>query len=158
MRIIYPGTFDPITNGHLDLAERSARIFEEVIIAVSKNPKKTTLFDCEERKYLVLKSTSHIKNVSIEIFDELLIDYAKSKGINQILRGLRAISDFEYEFQMALMNRANAPEIEFFYMMPSQTYTFLSSTLVKELASYNGNIDSFVTNEVKMALHRKMNK
>jgi pantetheine-phosphate adenylyltransferase len=156
MKILYPGTFDPITNGHLDLIERASGIFSEIYIAVINRPSKMALFTTQEREYLVRETTKHLSNVRIEIFDILLVEYARQIGIRQVLRGLRAVSDFEYEFQMALLNRASAPEIEFFYMMPSQQYTFLSSTMVKEIAFYKGPLSHLVSEPVEKALRIKM--
>jgi len=156
MKILYPGTFDPITNGHLDLIERASGIFSEIHIAVINRPNKVALFTTQERERLVRESTRHLSNIRIDVFDILLIEYARQIDIRQILRGLRAVSDFEYEFQMALLNRASAPEIEFFYMMPSQQYTFLSSTMVKEIAFYKGDLSHLVSKPVEEALRTKM--
>ncbi len=141
---ICPGTFDPFTNGHLDIVQRSLRIFERVIIAVAANPKKKPLFDIDRRTELIRESVSGMKNITVEPFDGLLVDYVKSKGGVAIIRGLRAVSDFEYEMQMALMNRRLDTEIETVFMMPTEEYSFLTSTMVKEVASLGGDVSRLV--------------
>ncbi len=150
---ICPGTFDPFTNGHLDIVQRSMRIFEKVIIAVAANPKKKPLFDIGRRTDLIRESTEHLKNVTVEAFDGLLVDYVKGKKGVAIVRGLRAISDFEYEMQMALMNRRLDTKIETVFMMPSEEYSFLTSTMVKEVASLGGNVHGLVPLCVEDALN-----
>ncbi len=154
-RAVYPGTFDPITNGHLDLIERGLRIFDEIIIAVAPNPKKRPLFDLNERIALIEEAIKGYKNVSVESFDCLLVDYVKKKGAVAIIRGLRAVSDFEYELQMALMNRRLSHGVETVFMMPSEEYSFLSSTMVKEVASLCGSVRDFVPEHVERALKKK---
>ncbi len=141
---VYPGTFDPVTNGHIDLVQRSLTIFDEVIVAVAANPKKKPLFSLKERIALFKEATGGYKNVVIEGFDGLLVDYVKKKNAVGIVRGLRAVSDFEYELQMALMNRRLDSSIETVYLMPSEEYSFITSTIVKEAASYGGDISTLV--------------
>jgi len=152
---IYPGTFDPITNGHLDLVQRGLVIFEEIIIAVAPSPKKQPLFTLEERLRLIQESVRQYKNVSVEAFNGLLVEYAKSKGAAAIVRGLRAVSDFEYELQMALMNRRLDTSVETVFMMPSEEYSFLTSTIVKEAASFGGSVRGLVPEAVERALKEK---
>lgn len=152
---IYPGTFDPITNGHLDLVIRGIRIFDEVIIAVAPNPKKQPLFSLEERLRMIKESTVGLGNVKVEAFNGLLVDYVKSKGGVAIIRGLRAVSDFEYELQIALMNRRLNSEIETVFMMPSEEYSFLTSSLVKEVSSFGGSVKGLVPEVVEKALQEK---
>ncbi len=154
---IYPGTFDPITNGHLDLIERGLRIFDELIIAVAPSTKKQPLFDLAERIDMIRKAVRKYKNVEVESFHGLLMDYAKGKGGVALIRGLRAVSDFENEFQMALMNRRLNTEIETVFLMPSEEYSFLSSTIVKEVASFGGSINGLVPEAVEIALREKFN-
>jgi len=152
---IYPGTFDPITNGHLDLVQRGLRIFEEIIIAVAPSPKKQPLFTLEERLILIRESVKGYKNVRVEAFNGLLVDYVESKGGTAIIRGLRAVSDFEYELQIALMNRRLNMSIETVFMMPSEEYSFLTSTIVKEVASFEGSVKGLVPEAVEKALREK---
>jgi len=154
-RAIYPGTFDPITNGHIDVINRSLKIFDEVIIAVAPSRKKTPLFNIDERIKLIQASVKDIKGAKVEKFDTLLVNYVKEKGSFVIIRGLRAVSDFEYELQMALMNRKLDPEIETVFLMPNQEYTFLSSTLVKEIAAFGGCLRGLVPPPVEKALKGK---
>jgi pantetheine-phosphate adenylyltransferase len=155
---IYPGTFDPVTNGHLDLVERGVRIFDEVIIAVSDNPRKSPLFKLKERVKLIKDAVKNCKNVRVETFSGLLVDYVKSRKGVAIIRGLRAVSDFEYELQMALMNRRLNYDVETVFMMPSEEYSFLTSTMVKEVASFGGSIKGLVPDNVEKALRKKFNK
>lgn len=152
---VYPGTFDPVTKGHIDLIERSLRVFDEVIVAVAANPKKLPLFSLSERISMLKDATSEYKNVVVEGFDTLLVDYVKEKGAAAIIRGLRAVSDFEYEMQMALMNRKLDSSIETVFMMPSEEYAYLTSTIVKEIASYRGNVRGLVPNGVAGRLKEK---
>lgn len=152
---IYPGTFDPITNGHLDLIERGLRIFDEIIIAVAPSPKKQPLFDLKERLQLIRESVKDCQNVKVEAFSGLLVEYVKDKGGIAIIRGLRAVSDFEYELQMALMNRRLDMNIETVFMMPSEEFSFLTSTIVKEVASFGGSVKGLVPNVVDAALKKK---
>lgn len=155
---VYPGTFDPVTNGHIDLVERSLRIFDNVIVAVSENPRKAPLFSSEERIAMLTKATAKYNNVVIEGFDGLLVDYVRKKKAVGIVRGLRAVSDFEYEMQMALMNRRLDNTIETVFMMPSEEYSFITSTIVREAASYGGNVSSLVPKIVVEKLRKKFGK
>lgn len=156
MRIaVYPGTFDPITNGHLDLVKRGVRIFDEVIIAVAPNPKKQPLFTLDERLRLIRESIIDMENVKVEAFNGLLVDYVESKKAVAIIRGLRAVSDFEYELQIALMNRRLNSMIETVFMMPSEEFSFLTSSLVKEVSSFGGSVKGLVPEVVEIALHEK---
>lgn len=155
---IYPGTFDPITNGHLDLVSRASPLFDQVIVAVSNNRSKQPLFSIEERFELIRAAIRPFKNVSTEIFSGLLVDYAVKKQASAVIRGLRAISDFEYEFQMALMNRKLNPNIETVYLMPSSDLIFINSSIVKEIASLEGDISNLVPESVANALMMKYKK
>ena len=152
---IYPGTFDPFTNGHLDLVERGLRIFDKVIVALAPSQKKNPLFTVEERISLIEKSIKQYDRVSYEIFDGLLVDYVIDKKGIAIIRGLRAVSDFEYELQMALMNRRLLSEIETVFMMPSEEYSYLTATIVKEIASMGGSVKGLVPLTVEKALKEK---
>lgn len=152
---IYPGTFDPFTNGHLDLVQRGLRIFDHLIVGVAPNPKKNPLFSIEERMELIRKTFKGNKRVKLEMFDGLLVDYvAERKGV-AIIRGLRAVSDFEYELQMALMNRRLSSDIETVFMMPSEEYSYLTATIVKEIASLGGSVSGLVPRHVESALKNK---
>lgn len=154
-RGIYPGTFDPITFGHLDLVKRSVRIFDEVVIAVAPNPRKQPLFDLEERIALIRNSVKNMQQVTVEPFEGLLVDYARKRGGVALIRGLRAVSDYEYELQMTLMNRRLDRTIETVFMMPSEEYSFISSTIVKEVASFGGSVKSLVPPAVVAAIKTK---
>jgi pantetheine-phosphate adenylyltransferase len=153
---IYPGTFDPITNGHIDLVTRSLKIFDRIIIAVAPSKKKTPLFSIEERISLINRAIHNLAGAEVESFDSLLVDYATRKKSIAFIRGLRAVSDFEYELQMALMNRRLNANIETVFMMPSQEHTFLSSQLVKEVASFGGSVRGLVPAVVEKALKKKL--
>lgn len=153
---IYPGTFDPITNGHLDIIDRAVKLFDEVIVGVAFNISKTPLFTKEERRDLIKAVTKKYKNVQVEMFNGLLVDFAKSQKASIILRGLRAISDFEYEFQMSLTNRKLAPDITTMFLMPNEKYTYLNSSLVRELSKLKGDISSFVPSIVEKNLKIKL--
>ncbi|HWD94529.1 MAG TPA: pantetheine-phosphate adenylyltransferase [Verrucomicrobiae bacterium] len=153
---IYPGSFDPLTNGHLDVIERAVKLFDRVIVAVAKNESKQPMFSLEERLELVRKAIKNIPSAEADTFDSLLVDYANRRNAQAIVRGLRAISDFEFEFQLALMNRKLNEKIETIFMMPKDTYTFLSSRIIKEIARLNGDISSFVPAHVRAALLEKM--
>ena len=155
---VYPGTFDPVTNGHIDLVNRSLRIFDKVIVAVAENPRKAPFFSLEERVALFRKVMGNRKNIVIEGFDGLLVDYVKNKRAVGIIRGLRAVSDFEYELQMALMNRRLDNTIETVYLMPSEEYSFITSTIVKEAASYGGDVSSLVPGVVVTKLKKKVKR
>ena len=152
---VYPGSFDPITNGHLDVIERAAKLFDKIIVAVAINEAKTPLFTMKERVKLVSSSVGSLPNVEVDTFTGLLIDYVETRGGEAVVRGLRAVSDFEFEFQLALMNRKLNGRIETIFMMPKETYTFLSSRMVKEIARLGGDISSFVPKDVAEALKRK---
>jgi len=153
---IYPGSFDPPTYGHVDLIERALHIFDRLIVAVARNVEKECLFTAEERLHLLEEATSHIERVTVASFDSLTVEYAKSRGAIAIVRGLRAVSDFEYEFQMALMNRKLAPSIETIYLMPNDAHIFLSSSLIKEIAMFGGrNLSDFVPPAVEQKLVEK---
>jgi pantetheine-phosphate adenylyltransferase len=141
---VYPGTFDPITNGHIDIIRRSLQIFDKVIVAVAPNPKKKPIFDIQERVEMIQEATRDIPNVEIEIFEGLLAEYMKRKNAHAIIRGLRAISDFEHEFMMALMNRKLDSEAETVFLMPSEEYSYLTSSAIKEVASYGGVVKDLV--------------
>ncbi len=155
-RAIYPGTFDPLTNGHSDLVQRAARLFEHVVVAVATNPGKAPQFSAEERIELARIALNGIDNVEVCGFDQLLVKFAKEKHAGVIIRGLRAVSDFEYEFQLAGMNRKLAADIETLFLMPAEKYTYLSSSLVREIAALGGDITAFVHPEIETALCRKM--
>ena len=146
---IYAGTFDPITLGHMDLVDRAASIFDEVVLAVVVHSQKDTMFDVTERTAMAAKATADYKNVNIERFDGLLVDFARSRGIHTLIRGLRAYSDFEYEFQMALTNRKLAPDVETLFMMPKETHSYLSSKIVREIIELGGDIAGFVPGYVE---------
>ena len=150
--VIYPGTFDPITNGHVDLTERAARLFDRVVVAIAHSEKKTPLFYLEERVALCESSLSHLDNVEVVGFSNLLTDFAKSQGARCVLRGLRAVADFEYEFQLANMNRAMYPEFESIFLTPSEHLSYISSSLVREIAALDGDISPFVPPQVAAAL------
>jgi len=153
--VIYPGTFDPITNGHVDLTERAARMFDRVIVAIAYSEKKTPLFELEQRITLCEQSLSHLDNIEVLGFSNLLIDFAKSQGSSCVLRGLRAVADFEYEFQLANMNRAMYPEFESVFLTPSEHLSYISSSLVREIAAMGGDIEQFVPAPVAQALSSK---
>jgi pantetheine-phosphate adenylyltransferase len=155
---VYPGTFDPVTNGHIDLVERSLRIFDELVIAVAENPKKQPLFSLDDRIDMFKTVTAGFKNITIEGFDGLLVDYVRQKRASAIVRGLRAISDFEYEMQMALMNRRFDHTIETVFLMPNEAYSFITSTIVKEAAGYGGDISTLVPSVVLERLKNKFKK
>jgi pantetheine-phosphate adenylyltransferase len=152
---IYPGTFDPITNGHLDIIERATSLFHSVIVAVTTNPAKSPLFSVDERIEMIRTCSANLGNVSVESFDGLLMNYAVSRNADVIVRGLRAISDFEYEFQMALVNRKLAEKIVTVFLMPHEKYTYLNSTIVKEVARFHGDVSSFVPKPVNTILINK---
>lgn len=152
---ICPGTFDPFTNGHLDIVRRSLGVFDRVIVAVASNPKKAPLFTTEERIRFIRESVSQIADVEVEAFDGLLVDYVRSKGSAAVVRGLRAVSDFEYELMMALMNRKLDAVLETVFMMPSEEFIYLTSTVVKEVASFGGDTSKFVPPCVEKALAAK---
>ncbi|MCX8027868.1 MAG: pantetheine-phosphate adenylyltransferase [Thermodesulfovibrionales bacterium] len=155
---IYPGTFDPITNGHIDLIKRGLRIFDEIIVAVAINPKKTPLFSLQERLEFINKTIRLIDNqrILVDSLNGLVVDYASQRGSVAIIRGLRAVSDFEFELQMALMNRRLNNNIETVFMMPSEEYSYLTSTLVKEVVLFGGNVEGLVPDFVETALKERL--
>ena len=157
-RAVYPGTFDPITYGHIDIIKRAAKIFDEVIVAVADNAAKNPLLSTSERLALLKRSVRGIKNVKVESFSELMVDYVSSKKINVVVRGLRMISDFEYEFQMALTNRRLNKDIEVIFMMPNQAYSFLSSKLIKEVAVLGAKLSEFLPPFVEKKIKEKFKK
>jgi len=152
---IYPGTFDPITNGHLDLLQRAARIFDEVIIAVADNPRKNPLFSIGERIAMVEAVSGHIENVTVEPFDDLLVNFVSRKNANFVIRGLRAVSDFDFEFQLASANRRLNENVETIFLTPSEDNYFISSSLVREISFYDGDIQSFVPEHVQGKINAK---
>ena len=152
---VYPGSFDPITYGHLDIIERGLEVFDEIVIAVARNSEKKSLFSTEERIHHIEATIGDNPNVTVDTFDGLLVDYVLSKGAKIILRGLRAVSDFEYEFQIAQMNHNLKNEVETLFMMTSVPYGYLSSSIVKEVASLNGPVESLVPPVVRQALQEK---
>jgi len=155
---IYPGSFDPITNGHLDIITRGLEVFDRLIIAVARNSEKNSLFSVDERLAMIRETVSNNPSLEVDTFEGLLVDYAVRREARVILRGLRAVSDFEYEFQLAQMNHTVKPEVETLFMMTSAAYGYLSSSIVKEVASHNGNIEDFVPAAVKLALDRKFGR
>jgi pantetheine-phosphate adenylyltransferase len=154
--VIYPGSFDPLTNGHLDLVQRATKLFDRVIIAVARNEGKHPLFSMEERLDMVGQAVRDLPHVEADSFDGLLMEYVEGRGAQAVVRGLRAVSDFEFEFQLALMNRKLNERIETIFMMPKDTYTFLSSRIVKEIASLGGDVSAFVPVHVRVALAKKL--
>ncbi len=153
---IYPGTFDPLTCGHLDVIERASRIFERLIVAVGVNTSKEPLFNIEERLDMVREIVKDMPNVEVDSFDGLLVEYCRAKQVYALIRGLRAFSDFEYEFQMALTNRKLAPEVETIFLMPKETHSYLSSSMVRAIAEMRGNIEDFVPPNVRVALEKRV--
>lgn len=157
-KAIYPGTFDPVTNGHSDLIERAANMFTHLIVGIAANPSKKPLFSLEERVELIEKVTAHLDNVEVIGFTGLLADFAENQGATVLIRGLRAVSDFEYEFQLANMNRRLNPDLESVFMTPAEENSFISSTLVKEVALHRGKVDQFCHSVVQAALIQKLKK
>jgi pantetheine-phosphate adenylyltransferase len=155
---VYPGTFDPITFGHIDIIKRAARIFDRVIVAVAKTPRKTTLFTVGERVAMVRDAVKGMSHVAVDEFDGLVVDYVKGLGSNVMIRGLRMISDFEYEFQMALTNRKIGRGIETVFMMPHEAYSYVSSKLIKEAASLGADVSDYVPDEVSRLLKKRLGK
>jgi pantetheine-phosphate adenylyltransferase len=154
--VIYPGSFDPLTNGHLDVVQRATKLFDKVIVAIARNESKKPLFTQQERVKLVSHAVEGLAHVEVDSFGGLLIDYVERQGAQAVIRGLRAVSDFEFEFQLALMNRKLNERIETIFMMPKESYTFLSSRLVKEIASLGGDVSAFVPAHVRTALAEKL--
>ena len=154
--VVYPGSFDPPTNGHLDVIQRASKLFDRVVVAVAQNNNKSPLFSPIERKELIEEAVSELNNVDVDVFEGLLIDYVKKQNCNIVIRGIRAVSDFEFEFQMALMNRKLNEKIETLFMMPRASYSFLSSHLVKEIAGLGGDVSTFVSQTTSKALVKKL--
>ncbi|HET8823715.1 MAG TPA: pantetheine-phosphate adenylyltransferase [Terriglobales bacterium] len=153
---IYPGSFDPPTNGHLDLIHRGSRVFDQLIVAILRNPDKTPLFSVGDRKRMLEDLTANIKNVSVETFDGLTVEFAEKVNAGAMLRGIRALSDYEYELQIAMMNRKLSPELETVFMMPAEQYSYLSSRLVREAAKLGGDVSSLVPELVEQRLKEKL--
>jgi pantetheine-phosphate adenylyltransferase len=154
-RVVYPGTFDPITNGHLDIIDRASTLFDEVIVAVVEKGSKETIFSLDERRDFILDSVSSLSNVKVSYFSGLLVDFAQKNNSTSIIRGLRVLSDFEYEFKMALMNRSLNNNVTTLFMMPHQKYTHISSSLIREIASLGGDLSEYVSPRVESALRKK---
>ena len=155
---VYPGTFDPVTYGHIDIIKRAARIFDKVIIAVAHNDEKTPLFSVDERVSMLKESVRAMKNVIVDDFDGLVVNYVKHKGARVMIRGIRMISDFEYEFQMALTNRKLSEKIETMFMMPNESYSYISSKLIKEAAGLGADVKDFVPKKVQNSLKKKLGR
>ena len=157
-KVVYPGTFDPITNGHIDLIERACRLFDNVVIAVADSSKKNPLFTVEERVGLCKQVLAHLDNIEVSGFNILLANFVAEKQAHAVIRGLRAVSDFEYEFQLANMNRALSPKMESIFLTPSEHLSYISSSLVREIASLDGDVKKFVPEAVEKALKAKFDK
>ena len=157
-RAVYPGSFDPVTNGHIDLIQRSSALFDKVIVAILRNTEKAPLFSVEERTIMLQEATRDLKNISVVSFAGLLVDFVEKSEASVIVRGIRAISDYEYELQMALMNRRLSSKVETVFMLPAESYSYLSSKLVKEIALHGGTIQGLVPPEVEKRLHDKFRK
>jgi len=155
---VYPGTFDPVTNGHIEIIKRAARIFDKVIVAAAHNKSKAPFFSVKDRVAMLKAAVKNIGNVSVEDFDGLVVDYIRKRGARVMIRGLRAVSDFEYEFQMALTNRKLAGDIETIFLMPSESSMYLSSKLIKEAAAFGADISGFVPKDVRMMVKRRLQK
>jgi pantetheine-phosphate adenylyltransferase len=155
-KALYPGTFDPPTNGHIDLIQRGARLFEHLTVAILNNPVKNPLFTVEERVTMLRESTSALENVSVATFDGMMVDFARELGATAVLRGIRAISDYEHEFQMALMNRRLAPDVETVFLQPAGRYSFVSSRMVKEVVSFGGDVAGLVPPNVLTRLRGRI--
>ena len=155
---VYPGTFDPITNGHTDIISRSLRVFDKVVVAVAPNPSKRPLFDLAERVNMVKVATKNLQHVEVVAFDGLLVEYVRRRKAHAIIRGLRAISDFEYEFQMALINRKLNKSVETVFFMPSEEFSYLTSTIIKEVASFGGRLSDFLHPQVAERLLQRLGR
>jgi pantetheine-phosphate adenylyltransferase len=152
---IYPGSFDPITNGHVDVIERAALMFDKVTVVIARNSKKTPMFEEQERVQMAEQSLLHLPNVQVAVYGGLVVDFAREHGAQVIVRGLRAVTDFEYEFQIALMNRKLAPEVTTIFLLPHERYTYLNSSIIRELGRYNQDISEFVPPAVAEMMRRK---
>ncbi|MBU1086057.1 MAG: pantetheine-phosphate adenylyltransferase [Candidatus Omnitrophica bacterium] len=157
-RAVYPGTFDPVTFGHIDIIKRAVKLYDEVIVAVAANDAKTPLFSVEQRVSMLKQATKGLSRVKVDTFDQLMVNYVQSKNCNVVIRGLRMISDFEYEFQMALTNRKLNKDIEIVFMMPNESYSFVSSKLIKEVAKLGANLSEFVPSFVEKKLKKILGK
>ena len=155
---VYPGSFDPVTNGHIDVIERALKIFDNVIVTVGDNPEKKPLFTIQERIDMLKESTKHLKNIEIDSFSGLLLNYVKSKNSKIIIRGLRAVSDFEFEFQRALLNRVVDKEVETIFIMTKEDYVYLNSSIIKEMTKFKGKVNGLVPKIVEEKLREKFNK
>lgn len=155
-KAIYPGTFDPLTNGHLDLLARASRLFDHLVLAIAASPSKNTLFSLGERVALAQQATQHLKNVEVVGFSDLMVHFAQQQQANVLIRGLRAISDFEYELQLAKMNTHLMPTLESVFLMPSEEWSFISSSLVKEVARHGGDVSHFLPESIGTALEQKL--
>ena len=158
VKALYPGTFDPPTNGHVDLIQRGAKLFEHLTVAILNNPVKNPLFSVEERVEMLQEVTASLPNVTVATFNGLMVEFARKEGASAVMRGIRAISDYEYEFQMALMNRRLAPEIETVFLQPAGRYSFISSRMLKEVFSFGGDVTGLVSPNVLKRLRGRMNK
>ena len=157
-RAIYPGSFDPLTNGHMAIIQRGLKLFDRLVVAVANNPQKSPMFSVDERRQLIREAIGDDPRVEVDSFNGLLTDYARAKGISTVLRGLRAVSDFEYEFQLANMNKKLLPDFESVFVMTGEDYFFVSARLVREVATFGGNLDGLVPPNVLTALHRKLGR
>lgn len=156
--VIYPGTFDPVTNGHIDVVKRAIDLFDRVIVTVAKNPGKTSLFSTEERVWMLKEALKNLSKVQVDSFDGLIVEHARAVGAIGIIRGLREVSDFEYEFQMALMNRKLDESLRTIFLMPHERYTYLNSTIIRNLAQFHGDVSNFVPEIVAQKLKEKFPK
>lgn len=156
-KAVYPGSFDPVTNGHIDIITRAGKVFEQLVVAVANNPTKKSVFTIEERMEFLREVTKNMPNVEIGTFDHLLVDFLRATGINVVVRGLRAVTDFEMEFQMALVNKDMMPEMETVFLVTNTDFSFLSSTIIKEVASFKGSVSGFVPPIVEKGLKKRFN-